>query len=82
MMKKIKEKIVSIYNKIQNRWQLREMDDIWNLYGGGCFGLHQPSFYHKHSEEEVERIQKQEISKLQDILNDYQMRHNSMSGQR
>ena len=51
MMKKIKGKIGNIYKRIQTRWQLREMDDIWNLYGGCCFGLHQPSFYHKHSED-------------------------------
>lgn len=80
-MKTIKEKIYNIYKKILTRWQLREMDTIWSLYGGGCFGLHKPSFYHKHSEEELERIQKQEISKLKDILDDFQMRHNSLSEQ-
>ena len=34
MMKKIKGKIGNIYKRIQTRWQLREKDDIWNLYGG------------------------------------------------
>lgn len=79
-MKRIKELISNFYKKIQTRRRLKGMDDIWSLYGGGCFGLHPPSFYHKHSEEEIERIQKEEIEKLKEMLNEFQMRHNFFSG--
>lgn len=78
-MKRIKEKISSIHKQIQFRRQLRTMDHIWDFYGG-CFGLHRPSFYYKHSEEEAERIQKEEIAKLKEILNDFQARHSALSG--
>lgn len=79
MMQKIKEMISRMNTQIRTRRQLRGMDTIWNLYGGSCFGLHPPSFYQKHSEEEVERIQKEEIAKLKEILNEFQMRSNSFS---
>lgn len=51
------------------------MDEIWRLYGGNCFGLHPPSFYCKHSEEEIERIQQEEIAKLKEILNEFQKKN-------
>lgn len=75
MMKRIKGKISNIYKQIQTRRQLRRMDRIWNFYGGSCFGMQPPSFYRKHSEEEIERIQKEEIAKLKEILYEYELRH-------
>lgn len=74
-MKQIKEKISIFFKQIRTRMQLRGMDNIWSIYGGSCFGLHAPSFYYKHSEEEIERIQKEEIAKLKEILNEFEMRH-------
>lgn len=41
--------------------KLREMDDIWELMGGSCWGLFPPSFYYTHTEEEIERITKETI---------------------
>lgn len=74
-MKWNKGKIRSIYEQLQTQRKLNRMDELWSLYGGGCFGLHPPSFYHKHSEEEIERIQKEEIAKLKEILNEFQIRN-------
>lgn len=74
-MKQIKGKIRNIHEGLRTRRKLNGMDEIWSLYGGGCFGLHPPSFYHKHSEEEIKRIQQEEIAKLKEILNEFQMRN-------
>jgi len=71
----IKGKIERIYEKIRLRRKLKRMDSLWSLYGGSCFGLFPPSFYHKHSEEEIQRLQQEEIRKLKEILNDYTMRN-------
>lgn len=77
MVKRIKGKIRSIYEKVQSRSKLRGMDEIWSLYGGGCFGLFPPSFYQRHSEEEIEKFRQEEIGKLKEILKDFQMRNGS-----
>lgn len=74
-MKRIKEKIRSIHKWFRIRRKLKGMDEIWRLYGGNCFGLHPPSFYCKHSEEEIERIQQEEIAKLKEILNEFQKKN-------
>lgn len=75
MFKKIKGKIKSIYEKMRFRSKLRSMDALWSFYGGSCFGLFPPSFYYKHSEEEIERLRQQEILKLKEILNEFQKRN-------
>lgn len=74
-MKQMKEKIRSIHEKIRFRRRLKAMDEFWNLYGGSCFGMFPPSFYYKHSEEEIEKLRQEEIAKLKDILNEFQRRH-------
>ncbi|MCM1064084.1 MAG: hypothetical protein NC420_06315 [Eubacterium sp.] len=71
----IKEKIRGICEKIRFRRKLKGMDEIWSLYGGSCFGLFPPSVYHRHSEEEIEEMQREEIAKLNQILNDFQKRN-------
>ena len=47
------------------RMKLREMDRMWEFMGGSCWGLFPPSFYYTHTEEEIERIKKETIERLQ-----------------
>lgn len=74
-MKRIKEKIRNMHKWLQTRRKLRRMDEIWRFYGGGCFGLYPPSFYHKHSKEEIERLEREKIAKLKEIIKDFEGAH-------
>ncbi|MCM1540996.1 MAG: hypothetical protein NC121_07025 [Blautia sp.] len=77
MDSQIKGKIRNIFEKVQFQRKLKGMDEIWSLYGGSCFGLFPPSVYHRHSEEEIEELRKEEIEKLKQILDDFQKRNES-----
>lgn len=75
MFKWIKEKIKSLCEKIWFRRKLKGMDELWRLFGGSCFGLFPPSFYYTHTQEEIERIGKEEIDKLKKLLEEFKSRH-------
>ena len=48
------------------------MDDMWYLMGGGCFGGHPPSFYYKHTPEEVKRIHEEELAELRRLIKEFE----------
>lgn len=75
MVKWIKEKIKSAWEKFKFYLKLRRMDKFWYEHGGCCFGLFPPSFYYTHTEEEIERIRKEEIGKLEAIIEDYERQY-------
>ena len=52
------------------RMKLREMDRMWEFMGGSCWGLFPPSFYYTHTEEEIERIKKETIERLQQRIDE------------
>jgi hypothetical protein len=52
------------------RMKLREMDRMWEFMGGSCWGLFPPSFYYTHTEEEIERIKKETIERLQQMIDE------------
>lgn len=47
--------------------KLWEMDRLWELMGGSCWGLFPPSFYYTHTEEEIERITTNKKTQYQGI---------------
>lgn len=75
MFKWIKGKIKKLYEKIRFEIRLRQMDEFWYLHGGSCFGLFPPSFYYKHTQEEIARLEKEEIEKLKKIVRDFAKKH-------
>lgn len=75
MIEWIKGKIKKVWEKIKFHWKLRRADKLWYELGGSCFGLFPPSFYYRHTEEEIKRIEKEEIDKLKEIVNEFQRRH-------
>lgn len=68
LFSKIFEIIKKIYKDIKLKAKLRQMDEMWYLMGGNCFGLYPPSFYHTHTPEEIEKITKEDIEELKVIL--------------
>ncbi|MEY8334880.1 hypothetical protein AALB53_17520 [Lachnospiraceae bacterium 47-T17] len=56
--------------KIVFRIKLREMDNMWYYTGAGCWQLFPPSFYYTHTEEEIERIKKETIERLQQMIDE------------
>lgn len=75
MAKGIRGKIRSIYEKFIFHRKLKSMDALWDFYGGSCFELFPPSFYHKHSEEEILRIKEEELAKLKERLKEFAMQN-------
>jgi hypothetical protein len=62
------KKISVIYNKIKFRIKMRRMDELWYLMCGNCFGLFPPSFYLTYTQEEIERITREEIAELREMV--------------
>ena len=56
--------------KIVFRIKLREMDNMWYYTGASCWQLYPPSFYYTHTEEEIERIKKETIEGLQQMIDE------------
>ncbi|MDE6926210.1 MAG: hypothetical protein K2P59_13295 [Acetatifactor sp.] len=75
MSKEGKGWIRRIFEKFILHRKLKGMDEMWELYGGSCFGLFPPSFYHKHSEEEILRRKQEEIAQLKQILDEFVQRN-------
>lgn len=57
-----------IGGKIKFELRMSKMDREWRMLGGGCFGDYPPSFYYRHTPEEVERIQAEDRKAIMEIL--------------
>ena len=57
--------------KLRYKRKLRQMDDMWRMMGGSCFGLFPPSFYMRHTPEEIQRRKKEELDKLKAMLEEF-----------
>lgn len=64
-----------LFEKILFRLKLMNMDFQWRMIGGNCFSLFPPSFYYTHTQEEIERITREEIAELKRMLQEYQERN-------
>lgn len=60
-----------IKHRIMFKIKLWEMDSLWELMGGSCWGLFPPSFYYTHTEEEIERITKETIESCQKMIDEF-----------
>lgn len=74
-MKKISAMIRKLLEKIKFERKKRRMDELWYSMGGNCFGLFPPSFYHRHSKEEIKQITGKTLATLRSILADYKKKH-------
>lgn len=63
------------FHKIWFRIKLKEMDDMWYLMGGSCFGLFPPSFYYTHTEEEIKQITEETLGNLYDMIAEYEAKY-------
>ena len=59
-----------LWEKIKFEFRMLKMDREWRLFGGGCFGNYPPSFYYRHTPEEVERIQAEDRKAIMEILDE------------
>lgn len=64
-----------LFKKILFHVKLWDMDRQWRMMGGNCFALFPPSFYYTHTPEEVERITREEITEIRNILDEYKERN-------
>lgn len=74
-IKTVAEKVIGTLKKmIDNvtfKIKLREMDSLWELMGGSCWGLFPPSFYYTHTKEEIEQITKETIESYQKMIDEF-----------
>ncbi len=61
-----------LFKKIIFHIKLMNMDRRWRMMGGSCFALFPPSFYYTHTPEEIERITREEIRAIKNILEEYE----------
>lgn len=64
------------FHKIWFHIKLKEMDNMWYLMGGSCFGLFPPSFYYTHTEEEIKQITEETLGDLYDMIEEYEAKNN------
>lgn len=76
MFKKIIDFIKEIIKKIRFEMKCREADDMWWLMFGNCFELFPPSFYMKHTPEEVKRITEEICDELDALIDSYMQEDN------
>ena len=74
MVRKNTTIIRKIYEKIRYEMELRRMDKLWHFYGENSWRLFPPSFYYRHTPEEIERITEETITELQAVLDKYAAR--------
>lgn len=67
-------KIRKMYDKIKFEMKLRRMDKLWHFYGANSWDLFPPSFYYRHTTEEIERITEETFSELQAVIDKYAAR--------
>lgn len=65
-IKALKKAIKTILFKIK----LYEMDKWWRITGKSGWSLFPPSFYHTHTEEEIERIQAETIERIKKLIDE------------
>lgn len=58
-------------DKVTFKIKLREMDSLWELMGGSCWGLFPPSFYYTHTKEEIEQITKETLESCQKMIDEF-----------
>ena len=61
--------------KLCYKRKLHEMDDMWRMMGGNCWGLFPPSFYLTHAPAEIQRRKKEELDKLKNMLEEFKERN-------
>ena len=74
-IKTVAEKFIGTLKKmidnVTSKIKLREMDSLWELMGGSCWGLFPPSFYYTHTKEEIEQITKETIESYQKMIDEF-----------
>lgn len=63
--------------KLIIRREPKSIEELLYNYGfGSCFSLFPPSFYRKHSEEKAKQLREAELSKLHQMLEEYEKQIN------
>ena len=70
-------KLKNWLQKLKFRREPKTMDELLYNYGiGSCFRLFPPSFYRKHSEEKAKQLREAELTKLHQMLEEYEKQIN------
>ncbi len=64
-------KLKELIEKYKKKRKLRDMDRMWRLYGGNCFGGYPPSYYYTHTPEEIKQKSTEQIERLKAIIQEY-----------
>lgn len=68
IVKKWTEALEEMVQKVLFRLKLWEMDEWWYFTGASSWALFPPSFFYKHTEEEVRRIKAETIEMLRKLM--------------
>lgn len=69
-MKKIIKTFKELYKKIKWKIKLWDMDRQYALCCGSCFALFSPSFYCRHTPEEVDKITGETIEEIKKMIDE------------
>lgn len=68
----MKKRLKAFIQKCKKKSELRSKDAVWTMLGGNCFGDYPPSYYHTHTQEEIQQRRKNEVDRLKEILRNYE----------
>lgn len=70
-------KLITWLRKIGILHEPKTINELFYEYGiGSCFRLFPPSFYRKHTPEEIKKAHVEAIAELRQILEDYKKENN------
>jgi len=73
------EKIRNFFAELKKKWiihhRLRMMDYMWKNFFGSSFDPFPPSFYYKHTPEEIAEIKEKEFAELKAMVDEYDAKY-------
>lgn len=61
-------KIRELWKKICFEIKMRELDEQWRMRFGYCFEMYPPSFYYRHTPEEIKEISERDFKRLREMI--------------
>lgn len=75
MVKKMIALFRKLWKKAKFEYKMQKMDSLWYFMGGNCFGLFPPSFYYRHTEEDVKQITEETLAELHAVVDKYREKY-------
>lgn len=60
-----------LFKRVRFELKMRRMDREWRMLGGPCFQMYPPSFYYRHTPEEIAEIKARDMKEMKELLKQF-----------